>query len=478
MNLLHADELLNQCEQEPIHIPGSIQPFGVLLVIADNGLVIQCSANTEAWVGRPPEYVLQQPFTSLVHGGEPILARLRGQATNQRSEFGDIHLLHTGMTAHALIHRDNNLLILELIAPPRVETEADSLSRRFLSLFQRLLHESTQPRSNEQSVITFGQKLVSQAFPLIGCDRVMIYRFAEDGSGEVIAEARRDDLESFLGLWYPASDIPAQAGELYLSNRLRVLADVQAPPIPLIPRWTPAGRDLDMSQCLLRTFSPVHREYLANMGARGSIVASIIGQGRLWGLLICHQLSPIEMVTPLTYSLLGSMADLLNGQIEIDAAHHHSRSACEARALLSRMPLSLDESSDWTEPLLSESTGLLEALNADGLAVAIGGRIEHRGMVPAKDDVQRLVDWLDNQSESLIITDRLGHDQSAFADLHASASGLLALRISVIEHGWLLWFRREHVMLVTWAGDPSQPAQEFNGAPRLKPRASRTTIDS
>lgn len=119
----------------------------------------------------------------------------------------------------------------------------------------------------------------------------MVYRFAEDGSGEVVAETCKPGIGSFKGLHYPASDIPVQARELYKRNLLRVIADVDAVPVAIEPAHDEKGQLLDLSYSILRSVSPIHIEYLKNMGVRASMSISILVDGELWGLFACHHYS-------------------------------------------------------------------------------------------------------------------------------------------------------------------------------------------
>ena len=126
---------------------------------------------------------------------------------------------------------------------------------------------------------------------LLGFDRVMVYRFHSDDTGEVFAEAREMRLESFFGLHYPASDIPPQARKLYLTNILRIISDVADPTVAIAPAVSPAGIPLDLSLGTLRSVSPIHIEYLRNMGVTASMSISIVVRGKLWGLFACHHYS-------------------------------------------------------------------------------------------------------------------------------------------------------------------------------------------
>jgi PAS domain S-box-containing protein len=260
---------------------------------------------------------------------------------------------------------------------------------------------------------------------------------------------------------------------LYLRNRVRVLADVQAEPVPLVPRLHPdTGAEVDLSLALLRAFSPIHREYLSNMGVRATLVASIVRDGQLWGLIACHQRTP-RVPPPAVRTLLAAVADLIAVQSELFEQHERTRGVALGQELLAQMPRALEQASDWMSGLAAPETRLRAALQADGFVALDGARQVREGRTPTAQQVQRIVAWLERGERTLVVTERLAQLAPELADLTPQAAGVIALRVPHTEAGWMLWFRQVLPLTVRWAGDPRKGlTTPANGPTRLAPRTS------
>ena len=273
---------LSNCEREQIHLAGSIQPHGALLLFREPELVlVQASANAADVLGLrhdPIGLSIEQIGGDLASCVRPVLRDpLHRMPIAVRCSIGSSFREFDG-----IIHRpsDSGLVIeLERAGPPV------DLSRDLDRALQMIIACPTQRTLCDETARIFKE--------FTGYDRVMVYRFDDDGHGEVFSEQCRSDLEPFLGNRYPASDIPQMARRLYERNRVRVLSDVHYTPVPLHPRLSPlTNRDLDMSMCFLRSMSPIHLQYLKNMGVAATLVASLIVGGKLWGLISCHHYTP------------------------------------------------------------------------------------------------------------------------------------------------------------------------------------------
>jgi len=273
---------LSNCEREQIHLAGSIQPHGALLAIRDSDCVIvQASANAASFLGLDHEVIgrrLDSLEGDLAQRIAPLLdTPLHAIPMAVRCTIGA-----AGAKFDGLVHRppDGSLIIeLERAGPPV------DLSKHVESAVRRIVGASSLRALCDDAATIFQD--------LTGYDRVMVYRFDDEGHGEVFSERRKPELEAFLGNRYPASDIPQIARRLYERNRVRVLVDIEYEPVPLTPRLSPiTGQDLDMSLCFLRSHSPIHVQYLKNMGVGATLVASLLVGGRLWGLIACHHYVP------------------------------------------------------------------------------------------------------------------------------------------------------------------------------------------
>ncbi len=307
---------------------------------------------------------------------------------------------------------------------------------------------------------------------LTGFDRVMVYRFAPDGSGEVIAEAVRSGLDRYLGLHYPASDIPKQARALYERNWLRIIADVDAPAIPVVPPRDPTGEPLDLSLSTLRTVSPIHLEYLRNMGVAASLSVSIMRGGRLWGLFACHHTEPrhISLERRTAAELFGQMFSwiLESREREVVAAQEALSRETHNR-LMSAMAsggTGLDGLSDFAEEL----SGIVAC---DGLGLWVNGAITLQGMTPTREEFTGLVRFLNRTAASRIYAvDEIGRFHEPARDFTERAAGMLAVPVSRTPRDFLVFFRKEVARTVTWAGNPEKPANPGPNGVRLSPRKS------
>ena len=309
---------------------------------------------------------------------------------------------------------------------------------------------------------------------LCGYDRVMFYRFDPDGHGEVAAEAKEDRLEPYLGLHYPESDIPQRARELYLRNRVRVLVDVNYAPVPLVPRlFPPTGEELDMSMSWLRSMSPLHLQYLQNMGVTATLVVSLVREGKLWGLIACHHYSPKR----LPYAMRAA-CDLVAEVLSTRIAVLENFSQVRTTALIRRMEARLMEATwtlgAWQRALLDEQRDLMRMVGATGAVLAYDDEIVTMGDVPSTDELRALVDWVSRQrfEGGVFATASLVRDQPEFESLAATACGVLAVELSRPDREYLFWLRGEQEREVRWAGNPHKPVIPGNDPRDLSPRRS------
>ena len=367
-----------------------------------------------------------------------------------------------GDPCNALIHRtpDGELVVeIERAGPPAPFSEA------LESAVQSIVAATTLQALCDESA-----RIVRD---LTGYDRVMVYRFDEEGHGEVYSETKKLDLEAFLGNRYPASDIPKIARRLYERNRVRVLADINYTPAALSPRLSPiTGRDLDMSLCFLRSVSPIHLQYLKNMGVAATLVISLMVGGRLWGLVSCHHYSPrllhfdMRAVCELLAEVIGTRIAALEGFVR-------GQGELAARRLEQRMVELVSRDGDWRGALFDRSRPLLLPLGASGAALIFENEVTTTGDVPGTDQIREIAHWVGPKLRTGVFsTSSLGADEPAFAPLAALASGVAAAPISAQDDEMLIWFRNERVRTVTWGGNPFKPPSLEDHPSELSPRRS------
>lgn len=453
-------DLLN-CERERIHLPSSIQPHGALLVVREpDHVVVQASANAGALLGLPG--VLGRKLRDL---GGNIASSILPRTLEPLDGLPAALRLRAGAAEAAFdaaLHRPPGGGLIIEIEPAQ---EQPDISRRVEEALQSFLScYALRPLCEE----------ATRAFrDITGHDRVMVYRFAEEGHGEVFAEQRRSDLEPYLGNRYPDSDIPQVARRLYERNRLRVVVDASYEPVQLEPRLNPlTGAELDMSHCVLRSVSPVHVQYLKNMGVHGTLVCSIMVGGRLWGLVACHHETP-RRVPVAVRAACDLLAEALGTRISALESFIQSQAELSVRRLEQRLVEAISREGDWRAALVDSPATLLQPLGATGAALFFEGGIQILGEVPGTVALRELAAWLDSRpGRGLFATHSLRAEVPSLAAITPVAAGVMAAPISATPGEYLVWFRPEQPRTVVWGGDPNKP-MEVQGEMRvLTPRSS------
>jgi light-regulated signal transduction histidine kinase (bacteriophytochrome)/CheY-like chemotaxis protein len=456
---------LSNCDREPIHLLGAIQPFGWLLAFSSDWSVVHASANVGSYTGIAAADLLGETATRLLDGDalHAIRSRLQlMQATEATERLFAIDVFGDGCRFDIAVHMSGGLIVLEGEPCTREDrVEAVSLVR---TMMQRLRQSSGLP--------AFLEHAARQLRAVTGFDRVMVYRFLDDGSGEVVAEARSRRAPSYLGLRYPASDIPVQARALYLRNTFRIIADVDAEPVPVIPPLSPEGRPLDLSLSVLRSVSPIHIEYLRNMGVGASMSVSIVVDGRLWGLFACHHLTPRQVSFDRR-----TAAELFGDLFSLELATRERQLLIEAnaaaRSLHDRVMATMSIEGSAFDNLAGNLGAFRELMRADGAGVWIDGQWAAVGRGLNGDEARRLVRFLNRAGATdVFATAELPSvfpDAEAFAD---RAAGLVAIPVSRAPRDYLLFTRGEVARTVTWAGSPEKPVEVGPNGIRLTPRKS------
>jgi len=458
---------LSNCERELIHLAGSVQPHGVLLVLSERDLRIeQVSSNTLELLGVAPEALLGASVDRIGAGlGQIIRDRLDGPAVEAPSPLRVI--LEGPRAATAIVHRANGggiVLELEEITNGRPRRLTPGLAPHLTEIITRF--------GAAHSIQSLADLVVEELQTLIGYDRVMVYRFDDQGHGEVIAEAKRREMESYLNRHYPATDIPQRARELYLRNKVRLLVDVQYTPVPIIPRLRPdTNEELDLSMSVLRSISPIHVQYLRNMGVGATLVASLVHEGKLWGLIACHHRRPRYIPFDLR-AACELLAEVVSTRIS--ALEHYAEAQAEVlvRRLEQRLLEETSSDGDWRRALFDAPRQLLQPVGASGAALLFEGEVHTTGDVPATTDLRELFRFVSAQGPGPVYqTASISRAHPALAHVTSAAAGVLVVRLAPERDEYLAWFRHEQLRDVTWGGDPSK-AVVFSESMELSPRRS------
>ncbi|WP_239467222.1 ATP-binding protein [Rhodoferax koreense] len=459
---------LENCDREPIHTPAHIQPHGVLFAFDHAGVLTHRSDNAAAMLGGGGlpalgEMLSHAHFTEF-EGLHELLQRTRESAADGDviPHATEIHSVHGDFDVVA--HRTESGLICEFES--RLGSEPTAPSFAFTA------HRAMEKLKRQHSIEGLLSTAVEQVASLTGFDRVMAYRFRHDESGDVVAETVRPGLDLFLGRRYPASDIPAQARRLYVINTLRLIADVGASPVP-VTRARPDAPSVDMSHGVLRSVSPVHIEYLGNMGVAASMSVSIVIGGRLWGMLACHHMQP-RRVSYTVRMACDVLAQILASNLQGALAKEQAVLTDQAASLRSRVVERVLHADDLIEALSGEADALCAALNAPGLLLAQGGNVQVFGGV-AQPVAAALVQWLNDSGAipgRLLHMDSLAGMPEPLALQMENWTGLLALPFGEEVPSWLVLLRKEQIETIHWGGKPEKEYRIGPLGPRLTPRGS------
>lgn len=489
--------LLEECTEESVFAPGYIQPHGILLVLQEPHLIIvQVSENVGQFFGLAATALLgkslQQLFSrdqvkrikalllqdNLEHCNPFELKAQVNSSLPSLPGWGSTDSLawealgtNKGniQTFRSTLHRTADVLLLEL--EPQLPTENIHATQFYHHLQAVILS-----LRNTTNLAALTQMLAEEVKAMTGFDRVMVYRFEADEHGVVIAEAKEQPLESYLGLHYPATDIPVPSRKLFLRHWVRQIPDINYSPARLVlTNSDPEAHPLDLRDCVLRGVSPYHVEYLQNMGVAGSLTISLVNDDRLWGLIACHHYSP-KLVTYETRKTCEFLGQFVSTELVHQQERELSRYRTQVNAIQDHLQQAFLREPDFMQQVLTRNaTQLLDLVHAEGVAIVLDQQISLMGQLPSLEAVQALVAWLPQlKQHNLYRTDSLAQAYPPASAFKGTASGLLAISLVLHQKSYhLLWFRPEQIQTVHWAGDPRTAiAVDPDGEQRLTPRKS------
>jgi PAS domain S-box-containing protein len=472
LSLVPALPDLRQCAEEPIHLASAIQPHGALLSLAPPSLrITRASVSCERLLGVAATELLERPLETAL--GAALADAVRA-ALVDHAALPDVPASlrwqspRTGLAFAGYVHRSEGLVVVELepeIAPQAARGASPTL----------LLVSRTSRTIRAHGDVPGKARAACEALRLVtGFERVMVYRFHRDGHGEVIAESCRAELEPYLGLHYPESDIPAQARRMLVVCPIREIVDVDAGSSPILPEVTPGTRPLDLSCSMLRSAAPVHLSYLRNMGVRASLTASLLCNGKLWGLIACHDAGP-HRVSCEAREFAGWLAQNLASEITITEEQGARSYAAHLKQCREVTLASMREGARLATMLGGpELADILGAVGADGVALVRAQEVVTGGVAPEPPQVLEIAARLRQRhadtSTTLFATERLSEHMPELADARTTAAGLVVFSLPGQDFT-LMWFRGEWPRSVTWGGDPHKAA---NASPdgQIHPRQS------
>ncbi len=457
---------LDKCDREPIHRPGCIQPFGALLVTPiDLSSVDFVSDNTADILGMVPDSIIGKPLSDLLN--EQTLHDIRNMLTlstsrTQRERVGTTQVAQRMIEVFA--HR--NAADLAVIELEPLDLSDQNGEKAPIDRMRLILAQAAQ----QSDINKFMHVCVHGIRSLTGYDRVKAYRFASNGDGEIIAEARSPEVDSFLGLRYPAWDIPTQARALQIRNPIRMLSNVRQSPVALIGRVDDPDM-LDLGLAHLRGVSAIHVEYLKNMGVSATMSIALVVDGKLWGMFACHHMSPLVLRsdTRIAVELFGQMISLaIQQKLEVHATQARARAEKARRTILA----DTNATSDLLYAFPTFGPTLQSVIPSDGLAVMRDGKIQSIGSVPSEEALKAIAQQYSADDNIIEGVESLAaSDWAKGQDLRDSA-GCLQICCAATAPLQILFFRDEKTRNITWAGRPEKDIQPDDGGWKLSPRAS------
>ena len=449
------DYRLTALKQPDLNALTQVQPHGVLLVLNEADLtVVQVSHNTREAFGLPVEEVLGKTLDDLLddYQVDQFRAGLRAENLDVMNPTkvwvrrrGDDYGVYD-----AVFHRNGaGFLILEL------EPALNHESIPFLSFYHLARTSMGQLEAGSASLSDFCRVIVHEVRQVTGFDRVMLYKFDDDGHGEVLAEEKTEDMESYLGLHFPESDVPAPARKMFLSNWIRVIPNVSAEPVDLVPAINPITQQpTDLVMSILRQPYHCHIEYLHHMNVEASLTISLMKDQKLWGLIACHHKTPKTVPYELRKAceFLGRVifAEISTLEEEADQSYQLHLAAVQT-ALVDQMA----QEDYFIDGLVRRDPNLLDLVGAKGAAICFGGQWTTLGRTPPEEELNYLVQWLSKAvDEDIYVTDALPLEYSEAQRFKDVVSGLIAIPIS--KRSYVLWFRPEVLQTVNWGGNPNE----------------------
>ncbi len=429
-----------ECHEEEIHIPGHIQDYGYLIGLNERTKTIRFYSQNV-----PELFQVQQPlfgksvaelpglFNRLLHS--ELYSNLDNFVEKESEYFVDKIRL-SGNLYHFLLYRYDGHIFLEFEKMVKSNSQKVYISNKYAT------------PNTLQTTAEIWDNLVSSISNMIGYDRVMVYRFLDDGTGKVIAESNHSGLENFLGLHYPESDIPRQARALYLKKRERIFSNAHAEPVPILSQTADA---IDLTYSSVRAMSPVHAQYIRNSGASSSFSTSIIVENRLWGLLTCQNAEPkhIDLANRIRAEVFTTLAAnaymSLKAQQKLDDLTEFNE---KTRYLRNRF----QEQSTLTDALFNNISVLKGIVDCDGMAIIVQDKIKTVGAVPNADSLRQIAAWHQGNQEKIYYSDSFLRDHREQFNLDASGAGVFIADLEGTKHQILMWFRREYRDYIKWAG--------------------------
>ncbi|MDT0644684.1 ATP-binding protein [Zunongwangia sp. F363] len=453
---------VTNCDREPIHIIARAQAHGVILVCDKHSLKItQCSENVEELLGFELKGILSKKLSQVIPSAQA--ERLQQKISSNETLLPE-EIQINDVKFFLIPHLSGENLIIDF------EPFGESIDP---ILFQEQLTKILGELGNTGSIKEMCQQAVSLVKYLFDYDRVMMYHFDEEWNGEVVAEVREEGMESWLGLHYPATDIPKPAREIFMKQGVRIISDVNYRPSPIYPELSPINNEpLDISGSELRGVSPIHIEYLQNMKVGASLTAAIILNGKLWGLLACHHNSP-KFINYHQRQSCKFLTQVLSNKLALKNTNTFLKKIKESEKIRKELVMQMNSIADIVAALVKYKPRFTDLIECSGGAIYRNGKICLSGSTPSEEEVMNLIlNFLGDRKEKVFQTKSLKKVYAPAEVFKDKASGILSVRLGEEKQDYVIWFRTEATKSVSWGGNPEKNGYVKNGVEYLSPRKS------
>jgi len=453
---------ITNCDREPIHIIGKSQAHGVIMVCDVTTLeIVQCSENVKQVLGYELEEVLGKKVDLIFpeHIMKALVQKLKDKIT---------------LLPRTVKVNKKDFFVIPNISEDSLILDFDPMGESLDPIiYQEQLTKILNEIGDKQTIPEMCQNAVELVKYLYDYDRVMMYQFDEEWNGEVVAEVKEPELESWLGLHYPASDIPKPARQIFLKQGVRIIADVNYTPATIQPELSPiTGKPLDISKSELRAVSPIHIQYLQNMKVGASLTAAIILNGELWGLLACHHYSP-KFINYNQRQSCKFLTQVFSNKLALRKSNVFIEKMAQSEDIRKKLVLQMSSIKNLADALCKFQPNFTDIVDCTGGALLLNGEICIVGSAPSETEIKDLVkNFLSKQEESVYFTKNLMKKLPEAASYKDKASGLLSTRIGENQEDYLLWFRSQAIQSVSWGGNPEKEGYIEDGVEYLTPRKS------
>ncbi len=453
---------ITNCDKEPIHIIGKSQSHGVIVACDKNTLEItQTGRNTQDFFDIPYDKLLGKPVEFLI--GEERASIFKNPVQQEsKPETREVVINRKEFTM--IPHYSGDSLILDF-EPSSTDYNPYEYQRQLSNILNILSSSET-----SEDLCADVARITRDIF---GYNRVMVYKFDEEWNGEVIAEEKEPEMESWLGLHYPASDIPKQSRELFLKHRVRIISNVNYEPVPIEPELSPInGEPLDLSKSELRGVSPIHIEYLKNMKVGASLTAALMSNGKLWGLLACHHYSA-RFINYYHRQTCEFLTQIFSNELSLKENSKYISKLEEWESVRNSLVTQIEDNGKIKKGLAQKEVLFTDLLECAGGAILLDGKLRLVGNTPDKNKVRELAEnFLSKKEDPIFFTKNLSKFYPPAEDYKNVASGVLSVKLGRSDKDYLIWFRPEVVQNVSWGGNPDKNANFDEDKQRITPRKS------